>query len=299
MPNNIRFEIPRKEIGDNILEIINKHVHLNTIEMVGLTYSMGDGITSIVDLKKVKNRGVIKENTGEFIGGGTKVYDAIYNSGLKAVLIPGLHRGIKSLDPRFSALYSHMASSEKVSIGYDAFTSINEIVSAENIIVSDISSNTVTIGIMDSRFIGAFDACIGALGTHHGPLDLEFIRLIDEGKIKANEAFYTSGIRKIHPIEEIDELIYLQDVKSKIAFDSMILSVKMEIFNFLAVFHPDAIIITGTMGNNDFFFKELERQLVHISPVYKLDNFSAARGSAKIAKAVDEGKIDILGIPIE
>jgi hypothetical protein len=42
----------------------------------------------------VENRGVIsREGAGVHIGGGTNVYDAIEESGMPAVIVPGIHRG--------------------------------------------------------------------------------------------------------------------------------------------------------------------------------------------------------------
>ena len=73
---------------------------------------MGDGISKITDISKVENRGVINlEGIGKKVGGGTKVYDEIKNSKIPAVVIPGLHDRIESMDKRFNALFSHIASS--------------------------------------------------------------------------------------------------------------------------------------------------------------------------------------------
>ncbi|MFQ6105632.1 MAG: methanogenesis marker 12 protein, partial [Candidatus Hydrothermarchaeaceae archaeon] len=53
---------------------------------------MGDGISKITDIRKVKNRGVLAGRTGKYIGTGTRVFDEIKASGMPAVVIPGLHR---------------------------------------------------------------------------------------------------------------------------------------------------------------------------------------------------------------
>ena len=98
-------------------------------------------------------------------------------------MIPGLHKNSTSLDELFNAAYSHQASPEKVSISYNAIKETGW----QNFIVADISSNSVNILIEDSKIKGAIDACLGAMGIVHGPIDLEMIRDIDEGRRTANE----------------------------------------------------------------------------------------------------------------
>ncbi len=51
------------------------------------------------------------------------------------------------------------------------------------------------------KLLGAIDACLGAMGVIHGPLDLEMLRDIDEGKKTANECFSHAGAVKIAEIE--------------------------------------------------------------------------------------------------
>jgi len=59
----------------------------------------------------------------------------------------------------------------------------------DDVIVSDVSSNTVSLLISGGKLVGAFDACIFAPGTLHGALDVDAIRRVDAGKCTANEAF--------------------------------------------------------------------------------------------------------------
>ena len=68
--------------------------------------------------------------------------------------------------------------------------------------VSDTSSNTVTLLVAAGRLVGAFDACIFAPGTRHGALDVDAIRRIDEGKCTANEAFQQAGVGSTVPDED-------------------------------------------------------------------------------------------------
>jgi len=295
-PEGLRFEMGREEILENsVLEFIGKKFHIHEIELVGLTYSMGDGLSKITDIRKVKERGVLRKTTGAYIGGGTKVYDEIKNSGLNAIVIPGLHRGIKALDPRFRALYSHCASSEKVSLAYHSHLKTG----AGNLIVSDVGANTVTIGIKDSRFFGAMDACLGAIGMHHGPLDLHALREVDEGKTTANQAFYSSGAVKMYQGATPHDILDPKDEKAKLALKSLILAIKMEITSLFSEISPEAIVITGEFGAHDSVYDPLEKSLRGRSQIYRIDGYSAAIGSAEIARDILEGKNDFLGIGVD
>ena len=62
-----------------------------------------------------------------------------------------------------------------------------------DVIVSDVSSNTVTLLVSAGKLVGAFDACIFAPGMLHGALDVDAIRKIDSGECTANEAFQHAG----------------------------------------------------------------------------------------------------------
>lgn len=298
--NKKLFGIGRREVlKKSVLHVIEKYVDLNEIDMVGITYSMGDGIDEIIDIEFVKDRGVLKDTTGEYIGGGTKVFDEIKSLGLRAVVIPGLHRGIEALDARFRALYSHCSGADKVSLSYHAFLEANKKMKARNIIISDISSNTVTIGIKDGRFFGAIDACLGAIGIFHGPLDLEAIRRIDSMGIKANEVFYSSGATKIFEARDMEEILEPKNEKAKLALEALVLSVKMEIFSFLSEIEPNAFVITGSAGIHYSIFNKLKGVLEAIAPVFNLNRYSAATGSAEIARDILKGKEDFLGMEVK
>ena len=175
------FKIGREELskGDiSALEELNKRVELKSIDLMAITYAMGDGINTITPIEKVKDRGILSmEGAGKVTGGGTAVYDEIEKSGIPTVVIPGIHKNTECLDSRFKSAYSHHASSEKISICYNAYLETG----FENMVVSDISSNTVSILIEDGKIRGAMDACIGAMGIVHGPLDLQMLRDIDDG----------------------------------------------------------------------------------------------------------------------
>jgi len=282
--------VPGREVS--ALKEIERRIPLGEIELAGVTYSMGDGISKIMDIRRVRNRGVLEGKAGEAVGIGSRIYDEIASSGLKAVVIPGLHRGIKVLDPRFRALYSHCASAEKVSLGYHSYLKVK----ADNMIISDISSNTVTIGVKDGRFLGAMDACLGAHGLVHGPLDLEALRMVDRGSITANEAFYSAGVRKIAKGKDLDGILDQKSGKQKLALRALIMSVQMEVGGFLALMEPDAFVITGWAGARESVFKEMRDAFEEIAPVYRVNGYAAAKGSAEIARDLLNDRKDFLGI---
>ncbi len=295
-PSDEFFEIDRKKaLKASILKEMEKRIPLGDIELVGLTYSMGDGIDKITDIRRVKNRGVLAERTGEYVGGGTKVYDEIASSGLRTVVIPGLHRGIKALDKRFRALYSHCASAEKVSLSYHAHLETK----ANDLVVCDVGSNTVTIGVKEGRFFGAIDACLGAMGLQHGPLDLDAIRRIDRGETAANRAFYSAGATKIYPTEDPMEILEPKNESARLALDSLVLSVAMEIAGFAALINPEGIVITGEFGAHENVFSGLKKMLGDFGKVVRIDGSAAAKGSSEIARDVLRGKKDFLGIGVD
>ena len=119
------FKIGREESKQgkvSAIEELSKRVDLNSIDLMAVTYAMGDGINKIQNITQVKNRGILSINgAGKVTGGGTSVFSEIEDSNIPAVMIPGLHKDSDSLDKLFRAAYSHQASPEKVSICYNAF----------------------------------------------------------------------------------------------------------------------------------------------------------------------------------
>lgn len=295
------FEISRKEARDMSKEdIIGRvlkgfNVAVKDIDLISVTYSMGDGISSIMDIKKVKNRGVISQKgAGVHIGGGTNVYDAIESSNIPAVVIPGIHRH-NSWHPCFR-VYSHGASPEKLGIAYNAYCIDND----ADFIVSDISSNTVTMGIEKLKMLGAIDACIFAPGVHHGPLDLDAIRKVDAGEISANDAFSNAGVIKIIPQKSLGELLEAKDRGDRDAlwaFDTIAVFAAMEVASFMALI-PDARIFTaGSVGSMDIVKDRISGMVK--KEVGVLGKLSAAVGLAQIARDIYAGKKDILGIKVD
>ena len=291
------------------IEELSKRCNLDDVKLMAVTYAMGDGINKILPMDKVENRGILSINgAGKVTGGGTSVYSEIENSNIPAVLIPGLHKNSTSLDELFTAAYSHLASPEKISIAYNAVKETNW----NNLIVGDLSSNSVNILIENGKIRGAIDACLGAMGFVHGPIDLEMIRDIDEGKRTANECFSHAGAVKIAGIDTKvafmkDELLSRYekgDKKAILAINSMIMTIAMEIGGLITVANEDieGIVLTGSLGSmkKPFYFeKELNKYLKNKYPIKVISADSGAIGAVQIAHDIYNGKKEILGVEVE
>jgi putative methanogenesis marker protein 12 len=268
------FRISRRDARDFAVRDLERLGPPGEIEGIALTYSMGDNFSEITPVGLLGNRGVVsREGAGEHIGGGTHIFDVIRESGLPAVAIPGLHRGSPT-DPRFKA-YSHQASPEKVGIAYEVFRDLGG-----DFVVSDVSSNTVTILVTEGRIAGAIDACIFAPGTTHGAIDVDAIRRIDRGEVTANRAFMQAGVDFTIPEGERLRTIAL--------FAAMECAA-------LRVLSPGArVALAGSCA--PAIAGEVAALLGEKPAVY--DEWCASRGLARIARDVFSGKREILGIGV-
>ncbi len=307
------FKLNRDKLANNRVtfkDTLRKYVNVEDIELLAMTYAMGDDITSIKPIDKVENRGIKSINgAGRVTGGGSSVYSEIESLGIPTVLIPGLHRDCDFLDERFTASYSHCASSEKVSISYYAYKKTGY----RNMIIADISSNSVCILLEDGTIRGAMDACIGAMGFIHGPIDLSMIRDIDEDKKTANECFSHAGVSKIAGVDTKvnntkDAILekYLDgDKEGKLAIDSLVMSVVMEIYGLYGISQKgiDAIILTGSAGAMTTpvnISQMIKDRIEDLAPVVVLTPKSGSLGSSLIAYDIArENKRNILGIDVD
>jgi putative methanogenesis marker protein 12 len=268
------FRIPRTEAVDFAVRDLERLGSPGSIEGIALTYSMGDNFSEITPIGLLENRGLVsREGAGEHIGGGTRIFDVILGSGLPAVAIPGLHRGSPT-DPRFRA-YSHQASPEKIGIAYEVSQALGG-----DFVVSDVSSNTVSILVTGGKIAGAIDACIFAPGTTHGAIDVDAIRRIDRGEITANRAFSQAGVDFTMPGADRIRTIAL--------FAAMECAA-------LRVLSPGArVALAGSCA--PAIAGEVEDLLGEKPAVY--DEWCASRGLARIARDVFGGKKEILGIQV-
>ncbi|MGA2121170.1 MAG: methanogenesis marker 12 protein [Methanoregula sp.] len=248
---------------------------VDEIEGIAVCYSMGDNFSKITCIGKVQNRGLVsREGAGKHIGGGTRVFDEVAASGIPAIAIPGLHRGSPT-DPRFKA-YSHQTSPEKIGIVYEICHDLGD-----DVIVSDISSNTVTLLISGGKLVGAFDACIFAPGMLHGALDVDAIRKIDEGICTANEAFQHAGVN--FSVTEPERM-------RTVAMFAAMECAAMRLLNPRAV-----VALAGSLA--PVVAPEVTAILGSNVAVY--DEWCASRGCARIARDVFSGSQEILGLGVD
>ena len=306
------FKIDREDSKSGRVSAIgelSKRIDLDSVKLMTVTYAMGDAFNRILPLGSVEDRGILSiDGAGKGTGGGTSVFDEFENSGIPIIMVPGLHRNSTSLDELFNAAYSHQASPEKVCISYNAMCETNW----ENFIVADISSNSVNILVEDSKIKGAIDACLGAMGIVHGPLDLEMIRNIDEGKTTANECFSHAGAVKIAGINtkvadmknQLLENFKNNDEKAKLAIDTLIMTVAMEIagLDIVCKNKIDGIVLTGSIGSITYPFNfkdEINKYFKDKFELKVISKESGAIGAAQIAHDVYNGKNNIMGIEVD
>ena len=269
------FKVSREEARHFSVSDLSRLCPLEEIEGIAVCYSMGDGISAITSIEKVSDRGIVsREGAGKHIGGGTRVYDQIRESGLPAVVIPGLHRASPT-DPRFKA-YSHQASPEKIGILYEVVHDLGG-----DVVVCDASSNTVTLLVTGGRITGAFDACIFAPGTRHGALDVDAIRRIDRGDSTANDAFLNAGVDHTMP--------------PGLRVETMAMFAAMECAAMLLVNPGARVALAGSMA--PAIAPGVKALLAREVAVY--DEWCAARGLARIARDVFSGATGILGLAVE
>lgn len=299
----LTFELERSVAAamseDQILVSIedNFGIRREAIELVALTYSMGDGFSLIMDVRKLEGRGLKSlEGAGKKTGGGTRVFDAIRYSSIPAITIPGLHTESK-LDPRMK-VFSHLTSPEKLGIAYHI-----QCLGYEDFVVSDISSNTVTLAVAGGKVIGAIDACIFAPGIHHGPLDLQAIRDVDSGLLTANQAFIEAGVLKMTQYKDRDELL---DAAKKgegpalLALDTIALFAAMEIASMQLLLKDygtiGEVFLAGSLAEVEHVQKKISAHLGQ--ECLCLGKWHAAIGCAEIARDVFAGKKEILGVDV-
>ena len=306
------FKIGREESKKGLVsatEELEKRTDFDDVKLMAITYAMGDGINKILPTDKVEDRGILSINgAGKVTGGGTSVFSELEQLNIDSIMIPGLHKDSTSLDELFRAAYSHQASPEKVSISYNAVKETGW----SNFIVADISSNSVDILIEDGKIRGAMDACVGAMGIVHGPIDLEMIRNIDENNASANECFSHAGAIKIAGIDgkvanmkdNLLENYRNGDEKAKLAIDTLIMTVTMEIAGLVAVCENEieGIVLTGSVGSATEPFNfgdEINRYFKNKYDLKVISKESGAIGAAQIAMDVYNGKKEILGIEVD
>jgi putative methanogenesis marker protein 12 len=294
------YVIPRAEAGglappeitDRIREAFGLDLDSGAekVELLALCYSMGDGLTEIVRIEDAENRGVISlDGAGLHVGGGTKVFDAVRESGWPAILLPGIHDR-SDVDPRMK-VFSHGASPEKVGLAYKVFKD-----GKKDFIISDASSNVVTIGVAAGRIAGAIDAPIFAPGLLHGPLDVDAIRKVDARMMTANEAFTRGGILRKRGLT----LKSCTEEEKGAAFEALALYAAMELaamgvlLRDLGAAKPALYLAGDPASRISGRVSELLGR--EVSPLKSSD---AALGCALIAEDVYKGAREVLGLRVD
>lgn len=195
-------------------------------------------------------------------------------------------------------VFSHLTSPEKLGFAYHI-----SCLGYKDFVVSDISSNTVTLGVSAGKVLGAIDACIFAPGVHHGPLDLQAIRDVDAGVKTANQAFMEAGALRMTPYKDSGELLAAAEKNKEdalIALDTIALFAAMEIASLqllLKDYGPEGeVFLAGSLGEVKRIQEKISK---HLGVECKnLGKWHAAIGCAEIARDVAKGAKEILGIPV-
>ncbi|HII06163.1 MAG TPA: methanogenesis marker 12 protein [Methanotrichaceae archaeon] len=261
------------------------------VELLALSYSMGDGLSEIVRIEDAANRGVISQKgAGIHVGGGTNVFDAILGSKWPAILLPGIHDR-SEIDPRIK-VFSHGSSPEKVGLAYKVFKD-----GPADFIISDASSNVVTLGIVNGKIAGAIDAPIFAPGLLHGPLDVAAIRSVDAGKMTANEAFTRGGILRKRGLAGLKDCT---PEEKEEAFEILALFAAMELAAMGVLLRDlgsdrPALYLAGDPASR-IAGKVSELLGREVLPLKSCD---AALGGALIARDVFGGAREVLGLRVD
>ena len=148
-------------------------------------------------------------------------------------------------------------------------------------IISDASSNTVTLLVSIGKIIRACDACIFAPGTRHGALDVNAIRRIYAGQRTANEAFHRAGV----------DFTMAEGERMR----TIAMYAAMECAALLLLNKKARIALAGTLA--PVIAPAVKSLLKKEVAVY--DEWCASRGLARIACDIFSGKREILGLGVD
>lgn len=268
-------------------------------DAVVMSYSMGDSLTSFTPYDMATDHGVTTmAGAGRVVGEGSRLVDMVADRARSCHIAPGLHRDLPTLDPRFRTLYSHHGSGDNVLAAFRALMATGD----EDLVLSDVSTNTVTLAIKRGRIVAGFDAAVGALGVLQGPLDLDGIRLAEQSG--ATEAFDRGGIARKPSFgpdgrpEGDGNVQFMRGAPlSPGRLDALSLAIAMEVRALGVLGKFDAVVLTGwAIEENPLITDAVAAHLGR--PVRALGRFAAAEGGAMAAIAVDGGAEELLGIPI-
>ncbi len=279
---------------------------LRDAECVCCNYGMGDALRAFTPVQDAEDVGVgyglaATGGAGVELGSG-KVYVRDLHSlatehEVPVYLAPGIHRDTPGLDPCFR-VFSHVGSGEK----FGTVRTALEVTGVEDLVVCDASSNVVSLVVKDGEILGGIDACLGAPGVLHGPLDLEAIRAVDSGEKTANEAFSTGGLVKVAECVDPDPEKAVSSFLERCGREEREILAKLvawEVCGLADVFDVDVLAVGGSLARDEAFLEELSGVLGNrFNVVEVLPHEPAAKGLALIARDIAEGARSVLGVPV-
>lgn len=286
----LRREFPReKGVAGGIATLLSSE------DRVVMSYSMGDAIDSFVPCSVAPRRGVRSDaGAGRFVGAGASLVDLVSDLVASCHLAPGLHRDVRSLDPRFRTLYSHCGSGENVLAAFHTMVTH----ALQTFVLADVSTNTVSLLVREGRVVGGIDAALGAPGLHQGPLDLDAIRAAE--RLGAGAAFDRGGVLERPAVDDAGAPPVTGSGKAgcdDTRLDALALAVAMEIAGLLVLGDVEAVVLTGWGPEENPCLVDAIADHLGLD-VLVTHRFSAAEGGALAALAIHEGAGEILGIPV-
>ena len=227
--------------------------------------------------KRVRNRGIVsREGAGKHIGGGTRVYDVSGASGIPAVVMPGLHRGLTHRPPVQGLLPPDQPREDRDRVRRRPRSTAPTSWSPTSRRTRSRSSFATGASRVPST-----PASLRP-GTLHGALDVDAIRRMDAGEWTANEAFHHAGVEFTHarggaPPDDRD--VCCDGVRC-----------------------PAPARARGDGRARRDRSRRLSRtrwRALLGRPVAVRDEWAAASGLVRIARDVFGGADDILGIPVD
>ncbi|PSP80496.1 hypothetical protein BRC81_02060 [Halobacteriales archaeon QS_1_68_20] len=293
------FTLDRARLGDGsvtLLDALSERVTTDAIDRAAITYSWGNGIASIQDIERTDNRG-IKDHIGAGyeLGGGTAAYDELEASSVPAVVIPGVHRELPPLHPYFSH-YSALAGGDKVAAIRYAQHRLADETDGEEFIWACASSSCMAGLVSDGALRGFFHW----MGLMHGWPDPEALREMDEDRVE--DVLMRCGVLHRSGLE-FDEI---RETPDEQAMEMCYWATVHNIYSLVPFAHetgggpPEAIALTGRLTRVDEpdLSGRVAETCSDVAPTYRCGEYSSAYGAAHVARDVDRGEPDVLGIPV-
>lgn len=289
------FTLDRAALGEgeaDLLGAIADHVPPEEIQQAAINYSWGNAISAVTPIESVDNRGIKDQvGAGYELGGGTVAFDALADSSVPAVVVPGVHWELPPLHPYFTH-YSALAGGDKVAaIKYAA-----DQVDADTFLWACASSSCMAGLVVDGTLRGFFHW----MGLMHGWPDPVAVRAMDDER--AQDVFMQCGIlsrsgRSFDAVRDTPD----RDLLEQCYWASLHNLSSLVPFARELGGEIETIALTGRLTRIEEPFDlagRLADALAHVAPVEPVGEYSSAYGTAHIARDVARGAPDVLGIPV-